>query len=330
MTSPSVDRPKTAAADLASAATSAGVSVVIPAYNYARFLPEAIDSVLRQEYPLFEVIVVNDGSTDNTVEILTGYGERVRAIHQANAGLPAARNTGIRAARFPFVAFLDADDVWLPAMLSGGMATFGRLSDEFAIVACDEEVMDAAGKVKPMRRFDPDWAREITVRDILIQTRFAPSAVIAKKAALEECGGFDPILRSSEDRDMWVRVAARRRVFRTSEVRVRIRKHGGNMSQHADRMKANMILVIRKAWRERLVPREQWTFWLRVRAFYYFQTAEMFNGTGRRAAAFRDLLISACCWPWFPDPRRQNQPALFRLRSAARFALDGLAGRPRP
>src|ERR1041385_8897165 len=89
---------------------SSGVSVVIPAYNYARFLPAAIDSALWQEYPASEIIVVDDGSTDNTAEVVKGYGERVRYIHQSNAGLPAARNTGIKAARFDHVAFLDADD----------------------------------------------------------------------------------------------------------------------------------------------------------------------------------------------------------------------------
>ncbi|MBI3874468.1 MAG: glycosyltransferase family 2 protein [Verrucomicrobia bacterium] len=330
MTSPSVDRPAGDLPKPVSSVASPGVSVIIPAYNYARFLPEAVESALRQDYPNFEVIVVNDGSTDETPQILAGYGERIRAIHQANAGLPAARNTGIRAARFPFVAFLDADDVWLPGMLRSGMETFARLSDDFAIVACDDAIMDAGGAPRPARRFDSEWAREITIHDILLQTRFSPSAVIAKKAALEECGGFDPALRSSEDRDMWVRMAARRRVFRTADVHVRIRKHGANMSAHADRMKANMIRVIQKAWRERLVPRRRFWFWLQVIAFHHFQTAVMFNGAGRSAAAFRDLLVSALCWPWFPNATRLNQPAFFRLRRLVRFTLDALRGGPQP
>src|SRR5690242_10687505 len=94
-----------------------GVSVIIPAYNYARFLPQAIESALQQDYPEFEVLVVDDGSTDNTAEIAAVYSradKRVRYLHQKNAGLPAARNTGIQHARFDFIGFLDADDAWLP------------------------------------------------------------------------------------------------------------------------------------------------------------------------------------------------------------------------
>src|SRR5690348_14198226 len=93
-----------------------GISVVIPAYNYERLLKQAIDSALQQNYPLLEVIVVDDGSTDNTGQLvaeLCRADNRIRYIHQKNAGLPAARNTGIRAAKFDYVGFLDADDQWV-------------------------------------------------------------------------------------------------------------------------------------------------------------------------------------------------------------------------
>jgi glycosyltransferase involved in cell wall biosynthesis len=115
---------------MTAASSSPGVSVVIPAYNYARYLPIAIDSVLKQDYPHYEIIVVDDGSTDNTAEVVAGYGNKVRYIHQKNAGLPAARNTGIKAAGFDFVGFLDADDQWLPEMLGTAMGKFGELPKE--------------------------------------------------------------------------------------------------------------------------------------------------------------------------------------------------------
>ena len=95
------------------------VSVVIPAYNYAHFLPEAIASVLAQTGADLELIVVDDGSPDNTPEVCARCADpRVRLVRQPNAGLSAARNTGIREARFPYVAFLDADDRWEPGFLS--------------------------------------------------------------------------------------------------------------------------------------------------------------------------------------------------------------------
>jgi glycosyltransferase involved in cell wall biosynthesis len=90
------------------------VSVVIPTYNYARFVSEAVDSVLAQTYPSLEVVVVDDGSTDDTREVLARYGDRIRYIYQPNAGLPAARNTGIKAARGEFIGLLDSDDVFHP------------------------------------------------------------------------------------------------------------------------------------------------------------------------------------------------------------------------
>src|SRR2546423_7727277 len=90
------------------------VSVVVPAYNYARYLPQAIDSALGQTHPPLEVIVVDDGSTDDTPRVLDAYGDRIRAVRQANQGAGAARNAGIAVARGEYVAFLDSDDLWRP------------------------------------------------------------------------------------------------------------------------------------------------------------------------------------------------------------------------
>src|SRR5690242_14754403 len=97
--------------------TSPLVSVVIPAYNYGRFVGEAVDSVLAQSYPHVETIVVDDGSQDDTRERLAHYGNRIRYIYQQNQGLPAARNTGIRHSSGELIAFLDADDTWHPRKL---------------------------------------------------------------------------------------------------------------------------------------------------------------------------------------------------------------------
>jgi glycosyltransferase involved in cell wall biosynthesis len=161
--------------------SSSGVSVIIPAYNYSRYLPFALESVLNQTYSPVEVIVVDDGSTDDTNKVVARYGERVKYIYQTNSGLSAARNTGIKAASMPFVAFLDADDVWEPGFLKSGMDKFSVLSDNYAIVACHPNFIDKDGNLIPLNPSGKRCSGDIFAKDILLMTRFPPSSVIAKK-----------------------------------------------------------------------------------------------------------------------------------------------------
>jgi glycosyltransferase involved in cell wall biosynthesis len=332
-----------------------GVSVIIPAYNYAQFLSKAIASVFHQTGlrlaeaseteplahavvaqtsdsaasrsgpakagPPFELIIVDDGSTDNTRDAVAQYGDRVRYVYQTNAGLAAARNTGIRAARFDYLAFLDADDEWLPGFLSTLMAKFTELPDAFAVVACREIYVNANGQPFATKRLTPAAACEITCRDILLKTQFAADAVIVKRAAFDQCGFFDDTMRSSEDRDMWSRIAAQRRIFLLADRLVLIRKHGGNMSRHADRMKRSGRRVINKGWAARLVPHRCAGFWLQVLSFHFYQAAWMYHEERRRGCALRDLFKSLLVWPWFFRPQELNEPVLLRLRSLRHFLL---------
>ena len=301
-----------------------GLSVIIPAYNYARFLPQAINSALQQTHREIEVIVVDDGSTDDTSEIVAALvrcDSRVRYVYQANAGLSAARNNGINCARHDYVGFLDADDIWLPEFLSRVMETFARLPTEFAIVACHAIYIDGDGRRLNTKRLDAKMAEEVLCRDIILKTRFSPSAVVVRKAAFSEVGNFDVTLRSSEDRDMWLRIAARHRVHFLPEQLVLIRRHPGNMSKHADRMKLNGRRVINKAWAARWVPHRCAGFWLKVLSFHFYQAAWMYHDERRRGCAVRHLVKSLLFWPWFFRPRRLNEPVLFRLRSLRHFLL---------
>jgi glycosyltransferase involved in cell wall biosynthesis len=280
------------------------VSVVIPTYNYAGFVGCAIDSALKQTYRDFEVIVVDDGSTDNTREVLAQYGDRVRYVHQSNAGLSAARNTGIMAASGEYVAFLDSDDAWEPTLLEKSMQRYAELPREFGLMAAQGRYVNKEGvwltEVRDAMRLEG----EIAVEDVLVITRFSPSSVVARRQVLIEAGMFDTTLRSSEDRDMWVRVGARRRMYLQGETLALIRKHGNNMSSHADRMKANMRVVLEKTQRSGLLPQASPFFWMRAWSVYYYQTAVMYLGGGRFGAALGDILRSFLCWP-FPLRRRQ-------------------------
>ncbi len=121
--------------------------MVIPAYNYARYLPTAVNSILAQRWAPLEVIIVDDGSTDDTREVAASFRDgRVRYVWQKNAGLSAARNKGIEVAQMPFVGFLDADDAWQPDFLAEVMAQFHALSERFAAVATATGRMDEEGR----------------------------------------------------------------------------------------------------------------------------------------------------------------------------------------
>lgn len=299
-----------------------GVSVVIPAYNYGRFVGRAVDSVLRQSYSNFELLVVDDGSTDNTPAVLTQYADpRMRCIRKVNAGLSAARNTGIAEARFPFVAFLDADDEWLPSFLETAMKAFEEIGPSFALVACIGEPMDAEGRPLPLKLTAALRDCEWTVRDILIRTRFMPSSVVVRRSVFEECGDFDTSLRSSEDRDMWIRIGARHRLYCVGKILVRICKHDSNMSRNATRMKSNMRRVLWKAFRARVVPAWNLPFWLRVFAFHFLQISWTHFDEGRRLTAILQVTTSLVLWPFPLGKRASNGLSMVRPRALARFIL---------
>ncbi len=299
-----------------------GVSVVIPSFNYAHYLPEALASVLAQTWSGLEAIVVDDGSSDNTGEIVaTQTDPRVRYVWQKNAGLSAARNTGIREARFPFIAFLDADDRWNPDLLATVMQRFSDLGSEFALIAAHTARMDANGCLVQHQKSIEESDREMTARDFVMRNRPFSSSIVARREVFATCGGFDTTLRSSEDRDMWIRIAAHRRVWFVGRPLGLIRRHPENMSKNAKRMKQNSRTVLVKAYRERAVPRSDIPFWLRVFSVHYFQIAWTHFDERRLACAFTYMFLSLALWPCFLDVRTIYERPLFRLRSLGYFLL---------
>ena len=308
------------------------VTVIIPAYNYARFLPMAIRSVLGQSCPDWELVIVDDGSTDNTAEVVQPFlksDARVRYVHQKNAGLSAARNTGIRHAHTPFVALLDADDEWEPAFLERGLEAFQRLPAEFGLVATASCLMDAAGQLLPASDRGTKSEREIRAEELILKNRFHASSPLIRREVFETCGMFDESLRSSEDRDMWIRVARRFRIQLRPEVLVRARRHGDNMSANCDRMRENIRKMLEKA-RAGQGGEPRRLFWRRVTAYDRVQSAWMLYGNGRRWEAMQSILVSLLLWPFFLHPAAVGEPVLFRVRSLARFALRPPPGRKPP
>jgi glycosyltransferase involved in cell wall biosynthesis len=190
------------------------ISVIIPAYNAGQCIGRAIESVLGQGYSDYEVIVVDDGSTDNTAEIVRQYGDRVRYIHQKNAGVAAARNAGIAAAKGHWMAFLDADDEWLPAKLKAQMDLLAR---NLELRWCGANRFQSDGRRKAAVGNGDIIARALGAGSVFpnyFATAAAgkcpvtPSSMIIRKDVFETLGGFDTNREvMDEDLDMWLRIA---------------------------------------------------------------------------------------------------------------------------
>lgn len=205
------------------------VSTVIPAYNAAEFVAMAIDSALLQDVPQ-QIIVVDDGSKDGTADVVRGYGDAVELIQQANGGVSAARNRGIAAADGDFVAFLDADDVWLSGKLSSQLALFAA-DPALGTVICDEIHVTADGEiVRPSFLASRRCHAELPTQPSrlakpltwLVRESFFPtSGVVTRREVLARAGSFDTSLSICEDRDLWLRLAFEAPVGLVPEVMLR-------------------------------------------------------------------------------------------------------------
>jgi len=209
------------------------VSVVIPTYNRPEKVARAVSSVLNQTYPDFEVIVVDDGSNDNTEEYLKIFYPKITFIrHKANLGVSAARNTGISASKSPFIAFLDSDDYWLPKKLETQVGFFNSCS---SALACQvEETWIRNGKrVNPRIRHikKGGYIFEPSLKLCLI----SPSSVMLKRCLFDEVGLFDEGLPVCEDYDLWLRITCLHPVHLIKEFLVV--REGGHPDQLSSSLK---------------------------------------------------------------------------------------------
>lgn len=205
-------------------------SVIIPTFNRAVFLREAIDSVLAQTEKDFELIVVDDGSTDHTRELVAEYDDRIRYFFQPNAGASAARNLGIRHARGDFITFLDSDDLWLPKKLARQiqwMAAYPHL-----LLCYTDEIWIRHGvrvNQKMIHAKAGGWIYPLCLPRCII----SPSSVLMRRELFDAIGWFDEQLPVCEDYDFWLRVASRFEVGFISEPL--IVKRGGHPDQLSQR-----------------------------------------------------------------------------------------------
>ena len=232
------------------------VDVVIPAYNADRFITHTLESVAKQTYPVNSIIVVNDGSTDQTQAHVLEFARahphlNTVLLNQNNLGLSAARNTGIQNSHADYIALLDADDLWAPAKLSQQMQVFTRSTwSKLGVVYCGYRVINESGiAVASSSRAVISPRHRGNVYQKLLLGNFisgSGSSVLIKSSVFSDIGLFDQALRACEDWDMWLRIAKQYQFDFINEPLVSIRVHQNNMQKDSMRMLSAELMVLNK------------------------------------------------------------------------------------
>lgn len=223
------------------------VSVIIPVYNSANYIAETINSVLQQSVRDFEIIVVDDGSTDHLKEVLDPFivSKQIIYIPQVNRGVSAARNHGYGKSNGEYVAFLDSDDVWLSDNLEAKLNKFK--SGDFGLVHADAVVIDEHSN--PLQQMLSGNEGNL-LNDMLAWNGTqvpGPSSILVKREVVEKIGLFDEQLSTSADQDFFIRVAVRYKIGRVAKPTWMYRIHGNNMHKNIARMEHDVLRVFAKA-----------------------------------------------------------------------------------
>ena len=225
------------------------VSVVIPAYNYGRFIGEAIRSVVEQTHPPSEIIVVDDGSTDETAAVVGAFGDAVRYIRQDNAGVCAARNRGVSESTGELVAFLDADDTWEPTNLEKQLAAFAG-DEEIGLIHCAMREFD--GETGETIRVYMEGGEDGVADNLLLwegPVIVGPGGgITVSRKAFDRVGGFDTRMKVGEDWDFCYRVARLFKIGFVAEPLLNYRSHDAAAHHNVENMERGMLMFYEKAF----------------------------------------------------------------------------------
>lgn len=294
--------------------TTPTVSVVMAAKNYARFIRQAIDSVVSQTFADWELIVVDDGSTDDTEAVVRPYliDRRIRYVRSDSLGQSRAKNLGVGLTAGEFVAFLDADDAWLPTKLERQLDVF-RASPAVGVCFSARRIIDEAGNESSTSPPPSADQRGDVLRAVFRKNFVCFSSVVVRRAVFDHVGGFDPDLDLSIDYDLWLRVAAHHPFDFAPEPLVLYRTGHGNLSKKlSDRVATAASIMTRAVFRRGLqdrIPRrevgEGYASTYRALGYVMRESEPVtamrwywraLTWSGRSGEAVRGLLASAARW----------------------------------
>jgi glycosyltransferase involved in cell wall biosynthesis len=290
------------------------VSTVIPAYNSGTTIALAIRSALEQTYPHQEIIVVDDGSSDNTKQVVQGFGGRVAFITQRHGGPAAARNNGIQTARGEYIAFLDADDAWRPEKLDRQLALF--LADPgIGAVTCGACYVDNTLRILDVKRCVPG---RVALLDVL-RFRNLPaflSGLVVRRSCLDQIGPFDSTVDTREDWDLAIRAARFCNLTTLAEPLVLYRIHPGNRSRDVDGNIAGGLAILGRLFRDPATPRPIVAAKRRIYGAFYLMVAGSYFRTGRLGRCIRWSARSLIA-----DPAQAGYMIAFPARVLRRLAI---------
>ncbi len=264
------------------------VSVVIPAYNKAELTVKSVESVLKQTYKNIELIVVDDGSTDNTAQLLKPYTDKIKYVYKKNSGACSARNLGISLAQGEYIGLLDCDDLYLPRKLELSVK-FLEEHPDYGFVHSAAYFVDDRDNI--LRSFSHRLSRQnLLVRDLLLRDFICNSTVVVRKNCFDKTGGFDETIFTPGDWDMWLRLAENYKAGYINEPLVYYRISSSYNFKHIEQVKKEESIVLEKSFsRNPCLP-----LGLKNKAFsnLYYRSALSYLLTGNFKRAKEELLLA--------------------------------------
>lgn len=297
------------------------VSVVIPTYNCASFVNEAVQSALKQSHPSAEVIVVDDGSTDDTEERLRHLVDRIRYIRKKNGGVATARNRGMQEANGDAIAFLDADDTWHPRKLEIQVA-FLQQNDRVGLVGT--RTIDWPNESFATLPTEMPAATAVKFEQMVVKNLFTTSSMLVRKSVVDKVGEFDPELRGPEDYDFWLRCLRIMDAANLESPLTGYREVPGSLGKRAVSMEAGMQRILDKltaagAWKG------HWLLHQKAVGYFHFSCGWMHHAAGHRKEAVSHLIRSLAKYP-LPYVRGEMRYYLARVRLLRRALWNWIAG----